>query len=333
MKTITEVALSELASPYFFTNLGGMFARMKLKQEQKYAIALYVATLSRFLPCPLRVHIAEETKGGVTFFVQKVAKLLPKTHRVGISRDLDEAWPNFAEYPNHKVVYVRPANEGPPKTKFRTVISGNEAKGIFLLEQGGRVVERPTAVQGRFTYISAEAPEFPWTLTRWLTIRLPNAQENGASNVYPPTDKDLDIWRKIQELIGDRAKIPVVLPEWEELVLEQILRDDRADRAARHLPAFLTLWKITSLIRSFSTGTGSKQGEFVRADFKSLASACALRQAFREGHWFPSPSAIYQQIAKPGDETALLSPLTGKPLRYRKEQKARPPVSLLSRGA
>jgi hypothetical protein len=121
------------------------------------------------------------------------------------------------------------------------------------------------------------------------------------------------VWFEVQRLIEERARIEIVLPQWLEIVIEQMFRDQRAER---HLPAFLTMWKVMTIVRSFA-GDKPPQG-FMRADFLSFAAAgAALKGAFREGYWFPPAANIYEQISQPGAQSSLLNPVTGKALKYK----------------
>jgi hypothetical protein len=135
--------------------------------------------------------------------------------------------------------------------------------------------------------------------------------------------------REVQRLIGDRAQRQVVLPDWEELFIEQTFQDPRAQR---QLPAFLTSWKTMCVLRSFQNDTGNVQGK-LQADFASLAATGALLRVFREGCWFRSVQKIYEQISRAGERTTLLSPVTGKALQYLNDgiRKPKPFKSLLSR--
>jgi hypothetical protein len=71
-----------------------------------------------------------------------------------------------------------------------------------------------------------------------------------------------------------------------------------------------------STVRSFQNDTGKMQEKFLQADFASFAAAGALLRVFREGCWFPAVQKIYNQISRPGDRSTLLSPLTGKAVKY-----------------
>jgi hypothetical protein len=314
MTDVTTNALAILGSRDFFGSLRGALASMGLVGEEKYGVGLYLVALSRFLPSPLRLCIQENAEGNSRFLVEKVAELLPKNHRVGIYRDLNEAWPSFEKSPNNKVLWVPPDSEGPPACgSFKIDISRNRIVGVWSNKKNGRVVEKRHTAQGRFVCVAGTAPPFGWNLTRWLTIRLPVSQQsqNRGSTL---TGQDLAVWHEVQRLIEGRCEVEIVLPQWLEIVIEQMFHDRRAQR---HLPAFLTMWKVMAIVRSFADGKPPQR--FMRADFLSFAATgAALKGTFREGYWFPSAANIYEQIAQLGAKTSLLSPITGKALRFKR---------------
>ena len=165
--------------------------------------------------------------------------------------------------------------------------------------------------------------------TRWLTMRLPSPEQVAPGGITAPDEEELAVWHEVQRLIGERAQLQVVLPGWEELFIEQMFHDPRAQR---HFPAFLTAWKVMCVLRSFQNDTGKVQ-EKLQADFASFAATGALLRVFREGCWFRSVQKIYEQISWPGDRATLLNPATGNPLKYVNDGLGKPGSfgSLLSR--
>ena len=312
MTDVTTNALAILGSRDFFGSLRGTLARMGLAEEERYGVGLYLVALSRFLPSPLRLCVQQKAEGNAKFLVEKVAGLLPKSHRVGIFWNLDVAWPSFEKSPNQKVLWV-PPDRGVPLAgeSFQIEVSGNQITGVWSGNKNGRVVEKRRTAQGRFACVSGTDPSFEWNRTRWLTIRLPVPRQN-RHQVASPTERDLAVWYEIQRLIEERSRIEVVLPQWLEIVIEQMFHDHRAER---HLPAFLTMWKVMTVVRSFADDKPPQR--FMRADFLSFAATgAALKGTFREGYWFPSAANIYEQIAQLGAKTSLLNPITGKALKF-----------------
>ena len=327
----TDDALSKLGSVHFFDVLRGILRDLGLGGQSKFGIALFVVALSRYFTTPLRLHVQQSTKGSAAFLVRSVAKLLPKNHRVGIYRDLADAWSSFEDSPNDKLVWVPPAPEVPHQgSKLHIDIDGNQITGIWPLQQDGRVVENTRTVQGRFVCVSGEAPPFSMNRTRWLTMRLPSPEQVAPGGITAPDEEELAVWHEVQRLIGERAQLQVVLPGWEELFIEQMFQDSRAQR---HLPAFLTSWKTMCVLRSFQNDTGKMHEKFLQADFASLAATGALLRVFREGCWFRSVQKIYEQISRAGDRATLLNPVTGKPMKYVNDGLGKPGGfhSLLSR--
>jgi hypothetical protein len=314
MTNARKVALETLRSRNFFDILRGSLRRMGLAGEERFGIGLFFVWISRFRPNPLRVYIQEATPGSATYLVRRVAKLLPSNQRVGIFRDLDQAWPHFEKYPKHKVVYLPPKREsGSWKSELQLDFLENRLTATWPVDRGGRVVERKRTVEDGFVLVSAEPPPYWKNLTRWLTLRLPSPRE-GLSDAESVDKKELAEWLEVQELIEERSQVPVFLPEWEELVIEKICQDERS---RRHVPAFLIAWKTMCMLRSFLADGKEAEHDVIEGDFESLAATAALlKKVFREGCWFPSTAQIYDTVTKPASRTGLVNPVTGKALTY-----------------
>jgi hypothetical protein len=225
MTDVTTNALAILGSRDFFGSLRGTLARMGLAGEERYGVGLYLVALSRFLPSPLRLCVQQKAEGNAKFLVEKVAGLLPKSHLVGIFRNLNVAWPSFEKSPNQKVLWV-PPDSGvlPTGESFQIEVSGNQITGVWSDNKNGRVVEKRQTAQGRFVCVSGTAPPFEWNRTRWLTIHLPVPRQN-RHQVASPTERDLAVWYEVQRLIEERSRLEVVLPQWLEIVIEQMFHD------------------------------------------------------------------------------------------------------------
>ena len=135
MSSTTDEALSRLRSVHFFDVLRGTLRDLGFAGQEKFGIALFVVALSRYFTTPLRLHVQQSTKGSAAFLVRSVAKLLPNNHRVGIYRDLADAWASFEDSPNDKLVWVPPAPEVPHHgNKLHIEFEGNQITGIWPLQ-------------------------------------------------------------------------------------------------------------------------------------------------------------------------------------------------------
>lgn len=162
-------ALECIQSPDFFARLRGALMRTGLSPDEAvFGVGAFFAMISRFRPSPLRVAINEKTAGGAKYFVRCVKQLLHPETVCGVC--LEQHWSRFAKDPNHRVVYVQKWRDGSPENiRFET--NGDQISRISERMCGGRIIETPEMVDGRFTCFSEEYPwESPDKL-RWLTIQ------------------------------------------------------------------------------------------------------------------------------------------------------------------
>jgi hypothetical protein len=317
MNTVTQDALAMLRSlsPDFFTQMRGALTRTGLPGEERLGVGTFFVLISRFLPYPLRLVIQETTEGAAKYLLRSVAKLLEP----GTIRDVLSAtgWSRFAADPTHKVAYV-PQWADWSREGTRIEISGNRLTRTLQREHDRRIVETPHTVDAPFVCVSPQPPvgRFgePEGLQRWLTIKLPAPLSSGSNAVMPLDDEETAVWLEVQRLVQERANVPILLPDWGDVVVEQACQDERA---AMHLPAFITGWKTMTLIRSFR-GDDDHDSDMIRANFEDLAAtSLLLRGVFREGHWFPSPAKVFNQVFPAGKESGVINPLNGKGVRYR----------------
>jgi hypothetical protein len=316
MNTARAAALAMLRSPSpdFFGQLRGALARTGLTGEEKFGVGVFFAVLTRFRPRPLRLAIHESTEGGAKYLLRAVSKLLEP----GTVHDVfaESGWSRFAADPAHTVAYVPRWSER-SRAGARLEIEGNRLSHIYLRERAGRIVETPHTVEAPFVCVASQYPEVhfgdPGGLQRWLTMKLPAPPSHSANATTPLDDDEISVWLDGQRLMQERAKVPILLPEWGDLVIEMACQDERS---ARHQPAFLEAWKTMSLLSLFRGDDGCER-ETLQASFEDLAAtSLLLRGVFREGHWFPSPAKVFGAVFAVGEERALINPLSGKAVRY-----------------
>jgi len=316
MNPTTKDALVMLRSPSpdFFGHLRAALTRVGLAGEERFGVGAFFALMSRFRPYPLRLAIHETTEGGAKYLLRSVSKLFEP----GTVRDIlsEGGWSRFAADPAHAVAFV-PQWCDCSREGTRVEIEGNQVHHIYLRERDGRIVETPHTVEAPFVCVSSQYPNRifgePGGLQRWVTIKLPAAVSSVPTAVMPLDDEEISVWVEVQRMVQERTMLPILLPDWGELVIEMACQDERS---ARHLPAFLVGWKTMTLLRSFG-GDDDHHRETLQADFESLAAtSLLLRGVFREGHWFPSPTKVFVQVFAIGEERAVINPLTGKGVRY-----------------
>jgi hypothetical protein len=228
----------------------------------------------------------------------------------------DEDWSRFKADPGHKIVVV-PEWDVNEREGIRFEVEGNRITRVVRREQDDRVVETPDTIEAPFVCVAPSRP--PWQnreslpdTTRWLTVRLPPARSRDARSKLD--DDDIGLWTEVQRLLQLRAQLPILLPDWADVVISLSCRDEKS---ARHLPAFLEAWKTMTLLRSFRVDDEHKQREFLLGGFEDLAVASLLlRGAFREGRTLPSVNKVFDECFKNGEVYGVLNPITGRGVRY-----------------
>jgi hypothetical protein len=309
-------ALKLLQSPDFFADLRGALSQAELTGEEKPGEGVFFALMSRWCPNPLRLAIWESTDGSAKYALRKVSQLLGAGNIRNVVRD--QGWSDFVAGPAHKVAYV-PEWTDWSREGTRIEIDGNTLTRILQREHDGRIVETPHMVEAPFVCVSPRLPEFS-SRSRRLTIRWP-APPPVSKAVTRLDEEELSMWLEVQHLVRDRAKLPILLPDWGDVVIERACQDERS---APHVPAFLQSWKTMALLRSFRSDDGHERN-MLQANFEDLAmTSLLLRGVFREGHWFPSPANVFNEIFPVGEERSVINPFTGKGVRYiRRQEKAK----------
>jgi hypothetical protein len=193
-------------------------------------------------------------------------------------------------------------------------VNGDRIVRVTPERKNGRVFSQRQEVKGRFVWISTDRP--PWELrrSRWVTIVQKDRQAVTPSGTAPP---NLEEWQEVDRLLKERAQQRVWLPEWGQIVVEQM--HERNDKALRLVPVLMSMWRTMCVIRSFQRpATGA--GKSLVASFEDLAATILLaKKVFREGCWFPSPKQVFEELPARYVRTGVISPMTGKPLVYERQ--------------
>jgi hypothetical protein len=314
------VAQETLRSIHFFSNLRGALRSLGLAgSEERMGVGAYLAATSRFQEYPLRVQILERTEGTARHIFRKVGKILPPDCMGTISPTPDKEWDRLAEALNEKFVFIPEWEAATKNGVARLDVAGDRIVRAIPEKSDGRVVKQFDEIEGRFACISGGRP---WELgqhPRWLTMVQPE-REKAEPGLAPPLN--VQEWIEVQRLLKDRARLPIHLPEWEQLVVEHMA--ERDDRALKYVPALIQAWRTMCLIRSFQDekNDGAK---VLLATFEDLAAATLLaKKVFREGCWFPSSQKLLAKLPKLQDGTSVINPVTGKPVIYRRREKDDP---------
>jgi hypothetical protein len=317
MNGVKAAAVETLRSDNFFSVLRGALRTLGLAGREGWmGLAVYFVASSRFQAYPLRLEIRERTEGTAAYAVRRVSILLPPGSVVIITPGNDEEWARFAKAPGQKTVLIRQWETREKGGLAQVDVQGNKIIRRKPVKTGDRFIEQLEEIEGRFACISGERP---WARnTRWLTMVQAERREVESEATSSLRERETEDWHQVQRLLEQRALLPVVLPEWEQIVVEQMC--ERDDRAMRHVPAVLQMWRTMCLIRSFRSEENNK-ARYLQATFEDLAAASLLaRKVFREGQWFPSCKKIFGKLGKSYDRTRVMHPVTGKPVVYERRE-------------
>jgi hypothetical protein len=311
-----------LCSLDFFTDLRTALQGAGLPGEETFGEGVLFVGATRFFPNPLRLCIQEQTDGGANFVVRRAAKLLQPDSLVELRPDSVGAWDGFTKKPAHKLVFL-PDGDGAwrKENSRRFEIAQNQISRVVPVKREERVVEKREDVEAAFACISTDHRDWMRDSSRWLTMLLDKPpQQTGQKaksfwHAGPLSEEQTVQWHHLQDLIEERAKLGILLPEWAELVVEETCKNERA---ARHLSAYLVAWKTMCLFRTLRWDEKeiARRGG-LHADFTDFAMAGSfVRKLFREGQWFPSRKNIFNKVTTEGEHTEFLHPITGKAVQF-----------------
>jgi hypothetical protein len=310
-----------LESRNFFDHLRSDLRQAGLAGEEKYGVAIFFVTASRFLPCPLRLVVAERTEGSAKYLVQSVSKLLEPG---AVCNVFSEAgWLRFVGEPKGKVAYARDWS-APDNGPMRAEVEGNRLVRLMRSRRDGRVLEDPEEVQAAFACISVHGCPETSSHGRWLSLELPSPPLTAGGTTALEGTR-VSVWIEVQRLLKEHGQLKFVLPDWADVFVDRVCR---GANSGFHLPAYLAAWKTMGLLRSFQNGQrwreAEKNGAYVTT-FDDLATAGALlRGIYRGGQSFPSLDKLAADVFPDMTEFTVLNPLTGTGKRHVLKRKGKP---------
>lgn len=315
MGETTEQALAILGSHDFFGHLRQSLRQVGLGQEVKCGLAAYLMAISPLTGRPLRWCLREKSKNGMLYVARKISKLLtPGT--VGQIKN-EKGWQSFKNNPNGKIFLATEWKMTPPADpKVSVELVGDTLYRKRTIWEDGRETVDTESVSGSFACISEHLPEDKNSRARWLTSYLKIPKTVGNQNNSENTQTFL-VWQEIHRLLRQRGQLQVVLPDFQDIFIERVMRDERI---RDHIVAFLVTWRTVALIRSFQNGRlGKSKDGLVRADFHDLAIAIyILRNSFYQGRHLPVPQRFFDKIGVVAPDISLTNPITGSGLRLRR---------------
>lgn len=321
-KEVRTIALETLRSPHFFAQMRGAMREVGLAGEETLGMGVFLVAASRFRPNPLRLLIQERTEGTASYIVRKVSQFLPPGSIVSLTTGDAEGWRRFVNDPQQKLVWVPEWNHWGNGGRPHFEIGKNQLARVTPVKRDERTIENREEIEGGFACISAEAPPEQNEQSRWLTLRLPRkagADPDQERHILPRGGAQVEAWHEVQRQLQERAHVPIVLPDWGDVVVEPMCGDERV---SRHIPALLQVWKTIALLRSFQHRYDERAG-ILQARFEDFAAAYLLaRKAFWEGQWFPSPRGVFEKISPAIQNAALMNPVTGKGIKYQRQEQS-----------
>jgi hypothetical protein len=321
MSKVTRSALETLRSVDFLLQLGGALRRVGLHgQDELMALGAYFVAISRFQAYPLKAQINERTEGTAAFIVKKLSGFVLADDVIKITPAGTGGWNRLAGAPDRKVVFIPRWTKETESGPVRFDAEANKIIRITPLYKDDRVVVRVEELEGRFACISVERPQGWVHKTRWLSMtQAVGEQVAGEPPIISGSEPDFAMWRGVERLLQERARIPIVLPEWEQALME--LANEKGNRAMEMMPTLLQTWRTMVMIRSFQSPANDSAG-LLSATFEDLAAAMLFaRKIFREAGWFPSCKKLFNALPQLGFRTGLLHPLSGKGVSYTREIK------------
>ena len=307
----------------FFQRLSGAMTGVGLPGEEGLGIGVFFVFISRLQPYPLRLRIREETPGTANFIVKKVSKLFAPGTMITVSPSTSQDWDRFAEAPNGKVAFF-PELEAEIKTnRYRRFdIQQNRLVRIVAVAQDDdldgdkRFVEEAIkdsdVIQGSFACVTPDRfPDYK-KRTRWLTMKQPPQRDAVPAGEHSLDDDEVEIWHEVQALLEERARLPILFPDWMQLVVDEMC--EKGEKHAVHVATLLQSWRTMTLLHSF----GSRDALVLKPTFMDFAATIALtKKLFIEAKSFPSAKKVFQQISAPGQHEGLFHPVTGKLISFR----------------
>jgi len=304
-----KVALQMLRSNDFFIQLRNTMTMAGLAKQENVGVAVFFVSLSRFRPNPLRLTLQEKTEGNAKYVVNKVSQFLDVGDKCNVFSE--HGWSRFVEGPDRKVAFV-PDWTG-HSHGMSAQVDGNRFIRLEQIRKNGLIAEKPQQIVGHFACISSIPRIENSSVGRWLTIEMPKAPWDIPDSPESLDEKIISPCFEVQRLFRERAKKPVVLPDWADVFVN---RACQRENSYWHLPAFLEAWKITCLIRSFleedSWERAARRGHYVATLDDLTAAGALLKGLFREGQFFPSVQTVVAEAFPKAEKFYAVNPLTMK---------------------
>jgi len=255
--------------PKFFSELLKMLHRAGLVGEDKNALALYVAAVSRLRKKPLNVLVKGSSGSGKNFIVKAVLGFIPPVEIEEITSSSGASWNYQGTKLRNKILYFQEENEAAGNVHpTRLLISENKIVRQITVRRGGawtteqQVTEGPVACISTTTKNHLEVDDESRHISLWVDETEDQTREIVQSMVEEREalqPEDIQMLQGIQSHFKIRARVPIATPKWLKVVAAQINVENL--RARRYFQAFLDACKVVCLIQSFCRKEGVCKGQ------------------------------------------------------------------------
>lgn len=252
-------ALRILRSDRFFSLFLEGVVSAGLVGEQINALVLYIVATSRLLAKPINLFIKGSSSSGKNFLAKTVLEFFPKAAIYEMTSSSAQSWSYHGEDLQHRIVYIQEQNKAAGNVHpARLLISENQLVRTVAVRSGRsfqpeqQVTRGPVACISTTTQDRLEIDDETRHLSVWIddsgeqTRRIIRSKVSVVARI---TDDEKLVWKFAQQLLKERARLPIEMGKWSTVLPDLIWSDDV--RVRRYFGAFLEGCKAVCLIRSF----------------------------------------------------------------------------------
>jgi hypothetical protein len=258
--SIQERALALLNDPDFFGKVRKAVARCGLVGEARNIVAIFVVAMSSLLKKPMNAILKGVSSAGKNFLASRVLLLIPESAIREITSSSKTAWNYSKDDFRNRIVYLQERNDAAGAVdSIRLLISEGQLKRTVTVRKDGQLTTEIFVAEGPIAAISTTTRDRIQIddETRHVSLWLDESQEQTRrivdrqmSPLPALSDDELEVWRKVYEIISTRSSVPVEFRDWFKKITDKV--DVSNIRARRYFPAFLAAVRTIALIRSFN---------------------------------------------------------------------------------
>ena len=253
----------------FFSELLKVVHRAGLVGEDKNALAVYIAAVSRLMDKPINLFVKGSSGSGKNFLVKTILDLIPESEIQEITSSSGASWSYQGGKLKNKIIYLQEENTAAGNVHpARLLISENKLIRQVTARRGGQwiteqqITEGPVACISTTTKDRLEVDDESRHISLWVNESQGQTRQILRSIIDGNEGLRLDelcVLRGMQTFFRERANSRVLAPKWLKPVADQTNVDDL--RARRYFQAFIDACKVVCLIRSFSRSQANASDE------------------------------------------------------------------------